>query len=613
MSDYSSILNLTGQDLGFIGNPANYPAAPDPLPAPYVNHSIIDYLKAIGKVSSNAAAGHHMKHILMPLIIGDEAARHYIIDSENANDNLMMLGFLRNANGKVMPFNGYAVQPIVEMLAMLPLSPAQIAAPETPGNGSQQRLNEWIAGLHAIPIGTTITLRLLESQLFSDYYYHNDPVRSSRYVLAALVGLTKQMKEIDLIDSGVDPEPPGGPIVTPPSSIIVIDPPNWQYPVPPWSTPGVKHSPPANSIWRREGILVNQAWGAQGVSVNGEMYDVDWEHNINVANVFATTRSPAHVNMLPAEYNLGVWDIREEHLGRIWTTTSYGEMGLGDLNPKTIVQEVGNDLVMYRALKSTTHGAAKFYLIPEPIERGRPIYEFCGPPTGLVPRFDNIVTHQQFHRYIPDILKIYDRQEISFTNDHDRSLNFLYEVTYRYALFGTGQFIFYVNMEPVEDVYGPLPWRQGGPHKVELYTEGIGSFPTFLVYYRNVGISDPGPHFEMDLLRVFGYVPIYADFAEYEPPKADTEPIEINILHGFKVFQQTSYIGTQMSIKLRFQDADIYQDFIRNADKVHVVYDNLGIPYRGVVVLGEVDKISDSMYELDITFKAPNKLGVGWV
>jgi len=181
----------------------------------------------------------------------------------------------------------------------------------------------------------------------------------------------------------------------------------------------------------------------------------------------------------------------------------------------------------------------------------------------------------------------------------------LMEVIYDYSNPGVGELDLWVNGLATEVRTGPSTWATSTPHKAidELIIRGR---------QRNFGLSDPPGRGELDNLCVYPYNNIVCEISAYTPPKATSGPKSVETLRGYSNYQTTQYIGTQIECTLRFDSADSHTDFVLNADAIHVICDDKGIYYRGVVELGDCARYGKDLYEQTIVFKSPNKLGEGW-
>jgi hypothetical protein len=190
----------------------------------------------------------------------------------------------------------------------------------------------------------------------------------------------------------------------------------------------------------------------------------------------------------------------------------------------------------------------------------------------------------------------------------DESKNFynLYEVVYEYACSGIGQLKILVNGVDAETANGPSAWLSSMPHKA------IGGIH-IKCRQTNYALSEPKSKGMLDNIRVFYYTPVDCEIAKYNPPKASAGPTEVKTLRGYSSFQTTKYIGAETTLTLRFESEEAHADFQRNADRPYVLCDDKGIMYRGVMQLGECKWLGRGLYEQEVNFKSPNKLGEGWL
>ena len=181
----------------------------------------------------------------------------------------------------------------------------------------------------------------------------------------------------------------------------------------------------------------------------------------------------------------------------------------------------------------------------------------------------------------------------------------LYEVSYDYCNPGSGQLDLWVNGKLAEVRTGPSTWATSEPHRAidEIVIRGR---------QRNFGLSDPPGRAELDNLCVYRYNQIDCEIATFGSPRTEVAPKMIEIVRGFSRFQTTKYMGTTIDLVLRFNSDASHTDFITNADDVFVVCDNKGIFYRGVIALGECKFVGSGIYEQNVVFRSPNKLGEGW-
>lgn len=181
----------------------------------------------------------------------------------------------------------------------------------------------------------------------------------------------------------------------------------------------------------------------------------------------------------------------------------------------------------------------------------------------------------------------------------------LCEVSYDYANPGTGQLDIWVNGMFTETRVGPSPWRASAPHKA------IDDL-VLRCRQRNFGVSDPPGRAEIDNLCVYKYKELDIDVSEYTPPKASSGPKIVDTLKGYSFYQTTKFIGTDIQMTLTFSSASSHDEFLINIDKPHVFCDDKGTYYRGVIELLENKRIGINLYQQQIMFRSPNKLGEGW-
>jgi hypothetical protein len=192
-----------------------------------------------------------------------------------------------------------------------------------------------------------------------------------------------------------------------------------------------------------------------------------------------------------------------------------------------------------------------------------------------------------------------------YSLDEEHNPHSLFEVMYDYSNPGIGQLDLWVNGVTAETRKGPSTWASSAPHKA---IDGV----VIRGRQRNFGLSDPPPRGELDNLCIYKYDLIDCEMAQYTPPKATGTPKAIDTLRGHSNYQTTQYIGTQIDMSLRFSSAKAHTDFLVNADAIHVVCDDKGVFYRGVLELGEPKRLGVDLYEQGVAFKSPNKLGEGW-
>lgn len=113
-------------------------------------------------------------------------------------------------------------------------------------------------------------------------------------------------------------------------------------------------------------------------------------------------------------------------------------------------------------------------------------------------------------------------------------------------------------------------------------------------------------------IKIFSYDEINCLFRKPVPFRQELSPTSHDILRGFSVFQQTKRGHATSKFSLYFNDANSYLDFMANSYKVHAIKDELGIFYRGVILVEDVTMISEECFYVDCVFNAPYQAGVGW-
>lgn len=182
----------------------------------------------------------------------------------------------------------------------------------------------------------------------------------------------------------------------------------------------------------------------------------------------------------------------------------------------------------------------------------------------------------------------------------------LLEVIYDYANPGTGQLDLWVNGVLTDISYGPSTWSTSKPHKALETVEIRGR-------QRNFGVSDPPGRGELDNLCIYRYSEIDCEMFEYLPPRTNMTPRAVETLRGYTRYQNTQYLGTEIATTLRFFSSASHTEFLVNVAAPHVICDDKGTFYRGVIELGECRRVGNEIYEQAIVFRSPNKLGEGWI
>lgn len=182
----------------------------------------------------------------------------------------------------------------------------------------------------------------------------------------------------------------------------------------------------------------------------------------------------------------------------------------------------------------------------------------------------------------------------------------IYEVVFDYVMKGPGHMQSWLNDKVVLNQGGPAQWRSTRRHlaldKILVKTR-----------YLNVGVADPKPSCEIDNFCVYYYEKIECDFRNYKPAMTLSIPTQIESIRGYATAQTSKYLGTTISTTLTFYSEVEHTDFLLHIDRPHVLIDDKGTYYVGVVELGECRYIGIDLYEQDIVFKSPCRLGEGWI
>lgn len=156
----------------------------------------------------------------------------------------------------------------------------------------------------------------------------------------------------------------------------------------------------------------------------------------------------------------------------------------------------------------------------------------------------------------------------------------------------------------VEKFYGPCSWQISDYH---LFCPG--QWMQFL--YCVGGRADPLPRCEIDNVVFYPYYPLTCEFKKLGTGKTDTTPKKVSVLRGYNAYQTTTRISALFECSLRFFDKESHTDFVVNAEQPHVLCDEKGVLYRGVIELADCDNFGP-VYEQNIKFHTSCKLGVGW-
>jgi hypothetical protein len=158
----------------------------------------------------------------------------------------------------------------------------------------------------------------------------------------------------------------------------------------------------------------------------------------------------------------------------------------------------------------------------------------------------------------------------------------------------------------VQKFWGPCSWQVSDYHKLIP-----GQWVQFA--YTNNGKTDPIPRCELDNIVIYPYYELNCDLAHLTPASPDTPFKKLQVLRGYNTFQTTTRVSSNFDITIRFDNAMSYNDFIRNIDQPHVICDEQGILYRGVLELEKAEYYGSGLYEQRLKFSSHCKLGVGWI
>lgn len=161
------------------------------------------------------------------------------------------------------------------------------------------------------------------------------------------------------------------------------------------------------------------------------------------------------------------------------------------------------------------------------------------------------------------------------------------------------------NSKDIEVIDGPTPLRTILPRKLEPGDK-------LVLWVQTDDMINHTSTCEIFQLEIYYYNPINCYFRNYSPPKATTSPKLIEVINGYNAYQTTQYINTEVEVTLLFYNESDHTDFVKNADEIHLLCDEKGQLYRGVVELKENKWLGEGIYEQKIIFKSPYKLGEGW-
>lgn len=178
----------------------------------------------------------------------------------------------------------------------------------------------------------------------------------------------------------------------------------------------------------------------------------------------------------------------------------------------------------------------------------------------------------------------------------------IHEVVLDRKITNEGVFKLKRGIATLETIYGPSPLRLVLPHRLEpndtLRLE-------FTAPNRNSTC-------EIFKIEVYYYIPIVCDIRNYSPPRTPAAPKVIEIINGYDAFQTTKYLSTEIDMTLVFYSESEHTNFVRNADEIHLFCDEKGHLYRGVLELKDNRWYGRGLYEQNVIFRSPYKLGEGW-
>jgi hypothetical protein len=176
----------------------------------------------------------------------------------------------------------------------------------------------------------------------------------------------------------------------------------------------------------------------------------------------------------------------------------------------------------------------------------------------------------------------------------------LSEIKFTRAIMGGGSLKMSIDGAVLHTIEGPAAWE---------FSPSIKALPG----WRDIRIeADGGSDASLGEIKIIGYDEINCLFRKPIPFRQEVTPTTHGILRGFSVFQQTGKGHATSKFSLYFNSPNAYLDFMANAYKVHAIKDELGIFYRGVIVVEDVTMISEDCFYVDCVFNAPYQAGVGW-
>lgn len=200
--------------------------------------------------------------------------------------------------------------------------------------------------------------------------------------------------------------------------------------------------------------------------------------------------------------------------------------------------------------------------------------------------------------------ELWARSNMFFDIPIDKSL---FEIVYNYEVIGPGKFKFIVDGVTLDTVFGDSPMRTSLAHKF-FWNSNIT-----LDYCCSVDNYDPTPYACLDNICCYSYSEIECDISNYNPARTSSAPKEIQILRGYKTYQQIQSLSTYFEFECLFYTEEAHTNFVINASNVFVFCDEKGCLYRGVIELGDCRSFSNSTYYQKIKFLSSDKLGVGWL
>jgi len=184
--------------------------------------------------------------------------------------------------------------------------------------------------------------------------------------------------------------------------------------------------------------------------------------------------------------------------------------------------------------------------------------------------------------------------------------NEFYELAFDLFIEGPGTFKLLIDGVEVETCYGSFPFKSLKPHKFNYGSVVQISFECETEDY------DPIPFCGLDNILCYGYSLVNCDISNYKPPRTTITPKSFDILRGYKTYQTLQKLHAEISMDLVFYSDLEHTNFLQNADRVVVFCDEKNILYRGVLELGEVDKVG-SVYIQQVKLLSSDRLGVGWL